>query len=172
MSQEDLGRHINCGVTMNVDLIEKLTEGFDPLARRKALEGLRNGFPLGVECESPPRSWAPSFMDDASRARITAHFEAETEAGRMLGPFTERPSFYFWDKAVSFPVSEVPKGDGKFRTIFNLSYDFENSVNAAIPEEAGYTTYPSFERVAAELRSVGLSEVYMAMYDIENAFRN
>ena len=64
----------------------------------------------------------------------------------MLGPFTERPSGYFWGKVVSFPVSKVTKGDGKFRTIFNLSYDFENSVNAAIPAEAGYTTYPSFER--------------------------
>ena len=97
---------------MNVDLIEKLTEGFDPLARNEVLEGLRNSFPLGVEREPPPRSWAPSFTDDASRARITAHFEAETEAGRMLGPFTEGPSGYFWGKAVSFPVSEVPKGDG------------------------------------------------------------
>ena len=70
MSQEDLSRHINCGVTMNVDLIEKLTEGFDPAVRGEVLEGLRNGFPLGVEREPPPRSWAPSFMDDASRARV------------------------------------------------------------------------------------------------------
>ena len=168
-----MAAYINCGVTMNVDLIEKLTEGFDPLARIEVLEGLRNGSPLGVKHEPPPISWAPSFMDDTSRARITAHFEAETEAGRMLGPFTERPSGYFWSKAVSFPVSEVQKGDGKFRTLFNLSYDFVNSVNAAaIPAEAGYTMYPSFERVAAELTSVGLSEVFMGMYDTENAFRN
>ena len=53
MSPEDLWRHINCGVTMDVDLIEKLTEGFDPLARIEVLEGLRNGFPLGVEREPP-----------------------------------------------------------------------------------------------------------------------
>ena len=157
---------------MDVDLIEKLTEGFDPPARREVLEGLRYGFPLGVVREPPPRSWAPSFMDDASRARITAHFGVETEAGRMLGPFTERPSGYFWGKTVSFPVAEVPKGDGKFRTIPNLSYDFENSVNAAIPAEAGYTTYPSFERVAAELTAVGLDDVWLAMYDIQDAFRN
>jgi len=56
MSQEDLSRHIGCGVTIDVDLIEKLTEGFDPMVRGEMLEGLRNGFPLGVECEPPPRS--------------------------------------------------------------------------------------------------------------------
>ena len=33
---------------MNVDLIEELTEGFDPLVRGEVSEGLRNGFPLGV----------------------------------------------------------------------------------------------------------------------------
>ena len=127
---------------MNVDRIEELTEGLDPLVRGEVLGGLRNGFPLGVEREPPPRSWAPSFMNDASRTRITTHFEAEVEAKRMLGPFTTKPTGRFWSKSVSFPVSEVPKGDGKFRTIFNLSYDYENSVNAGIPAEAGYTTYP------------------------------
>ena len=157
---------------MNVDLIEKLTEGFDPLTRAEVVDGLRNGFPLGVEHEPPPRPWAPSFMDEASRTRITAHFEAEVGAKRMLGPFTTKPTGHFWSKSVSFPVSVVPKGDGKFRTIFNLSYDYENLVNAEIPAEAGYTTYPSFEEVAAELRSVGLDDVFMAMYDIQDAFRN
>jgi len=157
---------------MNVDLIEKLTVGFDPARRAEVLEGLRNGFPLEVEREPPPRSWAPSFMNDVSRARITAHFEAETEAKRMLGPFTTKPSGRFWSKSVASPVSEVPKGDGKFRTIFNFSYDYENSVNGGIPAEAGHTTYPSFEEIAAELRAVGLDDVYLAMFDIENAFRN
>ena len=157
---------------MNVDLIEKLTEGFDPLTRAEVVDGLRNGFPLGVEYVPPPRPWAPSFMDEASRTRITAHFEAEVGAKRMLGPFTTKPTGHFWSKSVSFPVSQVPKGDGNFRTIFNLSFDYENSVNAGIPAEAGYTTYPSFEEVAAELRAVGLDDVYMAMYDIQDAFRN
>ncbi len=84
---------------MNVNLIEEMTKGFDPVARHEVLEGLRNGFPLGVESEPPPRSWAPSFMDDASRDRITAHFEAEVEAKRMLGPFTTKPSGRFWSGA-------------------------------------------------------------------------
>ena len=59
MSQEDLSRHIKCGVTMNVDLIEKLTEGFNPAARTEVLNGLRNGFPLEVEREPPPEVFCP-----------------------------------------------------------------------------------------------------------------
>ncbi len=72
---------------MDVDMFEKLSEGFDPAARAEVLDGLRNGFRLGVQDEPPPRGWAPSFMSDESRARITAYFEAETAARRMLGPF-------------------------------------------------------------------------------------
>ena len=157
---------------MDIKLFDELTEGLDPGERSAVLDGLREGFRLGVVDLPPPRGWAPSFMTNESRARITAYFEAETAAGRMLGPFTTQPSGRFWGDAVTFPVSEVEKSDGKFRTIFNLSYDWENSANAGIPASAAYTTYPSFERVAAEMTSMGLDEVYFCMYDIENAFRN
>ena len=88
-------------------------------------------------------------MSDASRARITAYFETEVAGKRMLGPFTTCPSGVHWGKTVTFPVSEVEKSDGKYRTIFNISYDWENSTNAAIPAAAVFTSYPSFERVAS-----------------------
>ena len=167
-----LWQHVGCRVAMDVDMFEKLSEGFDPAARAEVLDGLRNGFRFGVQEEPPPRGWAPSFMSDESRARITAYFEAETAARRMLGPFSSRPSGKHWGDAVTFPVSEVDKSDGKFRTIFNLSYDWENSANAGIPACAAFTTYPTFEEVAAEMNDVGLDDIYLAMFDIENAFRN
>ena len=132
MERGRLSRHVGCGVTMRVDLIEELSKGFDPEARAEVLEGLRNGFRLGVVDEPPPRGWAPSFMSDASRARITAYFETEVAGKRILGPFTTCPSGMHWGKAVTFPVSEVEKSDGKYRTIFNISYDWENSTNAGI----------------------------------------
>ena len=95
-----------------------------------------------------PEDGPPVFMSDASRARITAYFETEVAGKRMLGPFTTCPSGVHWGKTVTFPVSEVEKSDGKYRTIFNISYDWENSTNAAIPAAAVFTSYPSFERVA------------------------
>ena len=77
---------------MRVVLFEELSQGFDPEARAKFLDGLLNGFRLGVEEDPPPRGWAPSFTNDASRARITAYFETEVAGKRMLGPFTTCPS--------------------------------------------------------------------------------
>ena len=89
----------------------------------------------------------------------------------MLGPFTTRPSGMHWAKAVTFPVSEVEKSDGKYRTIFNLSYDWENSANAGIPAATALTSYPSFERVAMEMTDLGLEDICFGMFDIEAAFR-
>ena len=73
--------------------------------------------------------------------------------------------------AVSFPVSQVEKGDGGHRTIFNMSYDYDNSVNNAIPEEAGRTVYPTFEEVARAIQEIGLEEGYFALFDVQEAFR-
>ena len=63
MERGRLSRHVGCGVTMRVDLFEELSEGFDPEARAEVLEGLRDGFRLGVVDEPPSRGWAPSFHE-------------------------------------------------------------------------------------------------------------
>ena len=143
---------------MRVDLFEKLSEGFEPKAAATLSENLRCGFPLGVQEAPSPRSWAPSYMYDRSRTSIMSYFEAEVTCKRMLGPFTTpppSPSGEYWEKTVTFPVSEVEKSDGKFRTIFNLSYDWEISANAGILKSEAFTTYTSFERMAAEMTEVG-----------------
>ena len=170
MYPRDLSRHIRCGTEINVALFTALTEGYDPVARQNVLEGLTSGWWLGVEGQPPPRVWAPSYMSDEARERVTAHFESETSIGRMIGPFTTPPSRH-WRMAVSFPVSQVEKGDGGHRTIFNMSYDYANSVNNAIPQEAGRTAYPTFEEVARAIQEIGLQEVYFALFDVQEAFR-
>ena len=166
-----LAQHVGAGVTLRVDLFEELSEGFEPEARATLLENLYCGFPLGVQEAPPPRSWPPSYMSDQSRTRITSYFEAEVTYKRMSGPFVTPPSGEYWGKAVTFPVSEVEKSDGKYRTIFNLSYDWEISANVGIQKSEAFTTYPSFERVAAEMTEVGLQDVHFAMFDVETAFR-
>ena len=171
MSPRDLSRHIPCQTDINIDLFAELTIGYDPAARRAVLENLTSGWRLGVVLPPPGRAWAQSFMSNEARERVTAHFETETEIGRMIGPFTTPPSGRHWGKTVSFPVSQVEKGDGSHRTIFNMSYDYENSVNNAIPEEAGYTVYPTFEEVARAIQEIGLSETYFCLFDIKEAFR-
>ena len=170
MRPMELSRHIRCKTDIDVTRLAALSLGYDPVARQEVLDGLTNGWRLSVEGEPPSRGWAPSFMSDEARERVTAHFEAETEIGRMIGPFTTPPTGH-WRKAVAFPVSQVDKGDGGHRTIFNMSFDYENSVNGYIPEEAGRTIYPTFEEVAQAIQQIGLEEVYFILFDVREAFR-
>ena len=90
----------------------------------------------------------------------------------MLDPFSHPPSGVHRCNAVAIPVSEAVKSDGKFRTIFNFSYDWENSANAGIPQAYGFTTYPTFEEVAAAILLVGLDVVMFCLFDVESVFRN
>ena len=85
MERGRLRQNVGCGVTMRVDLFEELSR-FRPGGKGESLGRFTERlFRLRVEEDPPPRGWAPSFMSDASRARITAYFEAETAGGRMLG---------------------------------------------------------------------------------------
>ena len=102
----------------------------------------------------------PSHLSDVARSRIGENFICERELGRMLGPFSHPPSGQHWTHAVAIPVSEAIKGDGKFRTIFNFSYDWDNSANAGIPQAYGFTTYPTFEEVSAAILLVGLDRSF------------
>ena len=79
---------------IDVALFAALSLGYDPIAQQEVLEGLTTGWRLSVEGEPPPRDWAPSFMTDEARERVTAHFEAETDIGRIIGqPTTEIKGF-------------------------------------------------------------------------------
>ena len=153
-------------------LFGQLASGFDPSRLALIMSGLYDGFRLGVEFPPAGRSWVSSQLDNASRFRINENFLRERSLGRMLGPFTSPPSGRYWGHSVAIPVSEVVKGDGKFRTIFNFSYDWERSTNAGIPQGYGFTTYPSFEEVAAAIMTVGLDVVFFCLFDVESAFRN
>ena len=172
ISPKDLARHIKAKSAINLPLFEELSRGFDPRQRSLVIDGLLYGFRLGVVVPPVGRSWVPSFLSDVARNRIGENFARERDLGRMLGPFSSPPSGQFWRNAVAIPVSEAIKGDGKFRTIFNFSYDWENSTNAGIPESYGFTTYPTFEEVGAAILRVGLDKIYFALFDVQTAFRN
>ena len=170
--RRELARHIGARSAINFALFEELSRGFDPVQRSLVLDGLLYGFRLGVNFPPAGRSWVPSHLNDVARSRIGENFIRERELGRMLGPFSHPPSGHHWTNAVAIPVSEAIKRDGKFRTIFNFSYDLENSANAGIPQAYGFTTYPTFEEVAAAILLVGLDKVVFCLFDVESAFRN
>ena len=168
----ELARHVRARSAINFPLFEELSRGFEARQRSLVLDGLFFGFHLGVVFPPAGRSWVPSQLSNMARLRIGENFARERDLGRMLGPFSSAPSGHYWRKAVAIPVSEAIKGDGKFRTIFNFSYDWENSANAGIPQEYGFTTYPTFEEVGAAILRVGLKVIFFCLFDVESAFRN
>ena len=168
----ELARHIRARSAINFPLFEELSRGFDSGQRSLVLDGLFYGFRLGVDFPPVGRSWVLSHLSNVARSIIGENFVRERDLGRMLGPFSRPPSGQHWRNAVAIPVSEAVKSDGKFRTIFNFSYDWENSANAGIPQAYGFTTYPTFEEVTAAILLVGLDKVFFCLFDVESAFRN
>ena len=160
---------------VDADLFRSLLVGYDPVKAIFVLDGLMFGFSMGVDLGGnlPPEClWKDSVLTPEAHARIFANFEVERRARRIFGPFTVPPHGLNWKGAVVFPVSEVAKSSGGYRTIYNLSAGGPHrSINGFVPRSARLTDYPSFRRVAASLIAIGLSKVHMALFDCEQAYR-
>ncbi len=160
---------------IDADLFRSLLIGYDPVKALFVLDGLMFGFSMGVDLKGdlPPEClWKDSLLTPEAHARIFANFEVERRAQRIFGPFSVPPHGLNWQGAVVFPVSEVAKSSGGYRTIYNLSAGgTRRSINGFVPRSARITDYPSFRKVAASLTAIGLSKVHMAMFDCEQAYR-
>jgi hypothetical protein len=128
------------------------------------VDGLRDGFSLGVRDEGLLRSSAASGVDQV----VMAKMRVEVEKGRILGPFSRLP---LPDLHIS-PVKAVEKRDsGKYRLIHNLSAPIGCSVNDAIPREVKSVSYCSVKNVVDCLLRSGRSMMFMTKLDIKDAFR-
>ena len=68
------------------------------------------------------------------------------------------------------PLGAVPKKDGTFRIILDLSSPRRQSVNEGISKERFSVRYSSFDDAVSLVRSLGAS-TFMAKLDIKHAFR-
>ena len=161
---------------INVPEFIKLSFGCESVERDYVINGLLNGFRLGLGESGPfppQRLWAESRCSPETCVRITDFLVSERTAGRIFGPFPDPPTGGHWDGAVVYPMCEVQRKDGKFRTISNLSHKSPlDSVNGFIPRAESATEYPSFEEIARSIVSIGLLVVVFALFDVQNAYRN
>ena len=158
-------------------LFSTLLRGYDPVKSVFVLEGLRNGFRLGLGTFGPfppTRLWVESFVPvPESRGRITTYLTEEVALRRIFGPFQAVPDTFFWDRVNVSPMSEVLRGDGRYRTITNLSAGGpNNSINGFILDEATVVVYPTFLQVAQNFVTVGLDLAWVALFDVQAAYRN
>ena len=158
-------------------LFSTLLRGYDTVKSAFVLEGLRNGFRLGLGTFGPfppPRLWIESFVPvPESRGRITTYLTEEVALKRIFGPFQAVPDTFFWDRVNVSPMSEVLRGDGRYRTITNLSAGGpDNSINGFILDEATVVVYPTFLQVAQNFVTMSLNQVWVALFDVQAAYRN
>ena len=175
LSPHEMADIWNVHSRIDVELFRLLLVGYDPEEAFFVINGLLYGFSMGVDLdgELPPEClWKDSLLTPEAHARIFENFELERRAGRIFGPFNVPPHGKHWKGAVVFPIHEVVKASGGYRTIYNLSAGgIRKSINGFVPKAARTTDYPTFRKVAASLLAIGLDRVHMAMFDCEQAYR-
>ena len=92
--------------------------------------------------------------------------EKEIALKRVAGPFISKPM----NNLHLSPLGLVPKRDGKFRLIHNLSYPEGNSVNDGIPPEFSKVSYQTLDDAIRVIRKLGRGSL-IAKADIQDAFR-
>ncbi len=102
-----------------------------------------------------------------NRAAVRRKLGKEIEAGRVAGPFAERPL----PRLQCSPIGLVPKkAPGEFRLIHHLSYPVGKSINDGIPKESCAVQYTKFDR-AVELAANHGKGALLAKCDVKSAFR-
>ena len=130
------------------------------------LHGFRHGFDIGfvgTVVDTRPNNLlsARNNPDHVSEAIMK-----ELSRGHTSGPFLSPPLSPFHCS----PLGAVPKKDGTFRIILDLSSPRGLSVNEGIPKDIYSVQYTSFDEAMILVRSVGTTG-FLAKIDIRHAFR-
>ena len=97
---------------------------------------------------------------------VSSELQKEVEAGRVLGPFAERPL----PNLRTSGLGAAPKKNGKWRVILHLSAPHGTSVNDGILKEEFSLHYSSVDDAVGLLHTYGTGAI-MAKIDLKSAFR-
>ena len=130
------------------------------------LDGFRNGFDIGFS--GNVSSTRPNNLLSARScpSEVSEAIFKEVSRGHTSGPFVSPPFVPFHCS----PLGAVPKKDGSYRIILDLSSPRGCSVNEGISREQYSVRYSSFDDAVDMVRQLGPSS-YMAKLDIKHAFR-
>ena len=130
------------------------------------LSGFSEGFSIRFQGKLSANDCDNHNSAKDNLSELNAKIQAEIIAGRVAGPFKLPP---LSNLNIS-PLGLIPKKDGKFRLIHNLSYPPGNCVNEGIPEQFCTVQYQTLDHAIQIIQSLG-REVYVAKADIQDAFR-
>ena len=130
------------------------------------IQGFTEGFRIGF-VGPHVHSYARNHKSVTDNEQVFASkISKELSANRICGPFKVLP---FPNLRVS-PLGLIPKRDGDYRVIHDLSYPKGQGINADIPREFTHVQYETLDWVLDLIRKVGRGAL-IAKADIENAFR-
>lgn len=153
--------------SIRLDKLEEELQYYESPEASEILSGFRDGFPLSYT--------GPRVQTDASNLRsarrnpeiVRQKIQAEVSAGRVAGPFVNRP---FNNLRIS-PLGLVPKKiPGEFRLIHHLSYPAGNSLNDFIDPALCTVQYTSFDEAVHMVQDLGQG-CLLGKADIKSAFR-
>ena len=150
-----------------VERLEFLLSGYTHSIADFLSLGFREGFPLHY-VGSPSCSDANNLISASENPEVVdAKIHKELEAGRLAGPFMNRPLYPF---RIS-PLGVVPKKTpGEFRLIHHLSYPRGSSVNDGIAPEHTSVSYATIADAICNIKAAGRG-CFSAKTDVKNAFR-
>jgi hypothetical protein len=137
---------------------------------QRLLDGIREGMRIGYTGSREGHIHQdnhPSAAEPQAKAVLDAEVLEELQKRRMIGPFDPRqPPFPF---SRTSPLAVVPKADGGWRTIDDLSFG-PAAINSAIIPELATVAYESFRKALNMVRSLG-RRCLLAKIDWKSAFR-
>ena len=150
--------------------LEALLTGYPKDKAEFLVNSFKFGFPIGFKGDRLGQDAALSRSAKLNPEVVSEKIRKEVQAGRIAGPFDTKPFHNFH----SSPLGLVPKKNGDFRLIHNLSYT-ENpsvspSVNEGIPRELATVQYAGVDDAVRYLKKLGRN-AFQAKIDILQAFR-
>ena len=103
---------------------------------------------------------------ETNKNELLSIVHKEIHLGRMSGPFASPPI----SNLKCNPVGVLPKKDGGWRLITNLSSPLGDSVNSHIDHNLCSVSYASFDQAIEMIQNLGQGALLRKM-DLSNAFR-
>ena len=138
---------------VNAELLGQELQGYDMDLRNMLIHGFTFGFSLNFKGTPSNKTCKNHKSATENPDAVYLKLAKESLSGRIAGPFKEPPFSLF----VCSPLGLVPKSDGKFRLIHDLSFPKDDSINLGIPMEYSAVSYDSIDHVVQLVKSYGQS---------------
>lgn len=128
--------------------------------------GFKNGFSLQYTGIRKKVEFKNMISAEEHAVELHEKINKEIKLGRILGPFPCPPI----SNLRCNPVGILPKKQGGWRMISNLSYPVGNSINDHIDQQYCSVSYSTFDQALSLIQEMGEGAL-MAKMDISSAFR-